>query len=141
MNSHHLNGKGYFLDFIRDTGDTIGGLIVGYQLALQVPSIGLLIIGICLIVLSLILERWDRNAEWHSVLKDDMPEEGVDVIGYNEKWVDDDFNPKGIRMCILMDEGDLIMDPLPGEWLSAKWCPGRDNFVGSSTAPTHWRKI
>lgn len=63
MKTKHLNGKGYFLDFLRDSGDTLGGIIVGAQFAWRVPDLGALLIGIGLIVVSIVLEKWDRTVE------------------------------------------------------------------------------
>jgi len=34
-----------------------------------------------------------------------------EVIGFNPKWVDEDFNPKGLRVCCFTGEF----------WQSAKW--------------------
>lgn len=62
MNTKHNCGKGYFSGFVRDTGDAIGGIVVGYQIALKVPSMGALAIGVCLIVASMVLESFDRKA-------------------------------------------------------------------------------
>lgn len=76
-----------------------------------------------------------------------LPQTGIEVIGYNEKWIDEDFNPDGTRLCFLQDEED-------NTWFSACWCntqdhwqtliSGEDNKVyhpyndNNSDAPTHW---
>lgn len=84
---------------------------------------------------------------WQKV-SEKMPEMGVEVIGYNQGWVDEDFNPNGTRVCFYDDTG----------WYSAKWNNDQDSYdttgcarckcsegsyeVCSScepkTKPTHW---
>lgn len=41
-----------------------------------------------------------------------------EVIGFNPKWVDEDFNPKGLRVCCFTGEF----------WQSAKWCSYHDEY-------------
>ena len=41
---------------------------------------------------------------WQKV-SERMPEMGVEVIGYNRDWVDEDFNPNGTRVCFYDDTG------------------------------------
>ena len=37
--------------------------------------------------------------------KDKKPEVGVEVIAFNPKWIDEDFNPNGTRIGFLSDDG------------------------------------
>lgn len=37
--------------------------------------------------------------------QEQKPPIGVEVIAYNHKWVDEDFNPNGIRIGFLSDDG------------------------------------
>lgn len=84
---------------------------------------------------------------WYKV-SEKMPEMGVEIIGYNQDWVDEDFNPNGTRVCFYDDTG----------WYSAKWSNDQDSYstVGcmrsecsedncefsnsckSKNGPTHW---
>lgn len=61
---------------------------------------------------------------WQKV-SEKMPEMGVEVIGYNQDWVDEDFNPNGTRVCFYDDTG----------WYSAKWNNDQDSYstVGCET--------
>lgn len=86
--------------------------------------------------------------EWNKV-SEKLPEAGVEVIGYSENWIDEDFNPKGTRVCYLDDFG----------WHSAKWDADQDdwNSVGKenpmcsscescelckkNSAPEYWLEI
>lgn len=54
---------------------------------------------------------------WQKV-SEKMPEMGVEVIGYNQDWVDEDFNPNGTRVCFYDDTG----------WYSAKWNNDQDSY-------------
>lgn len=55
----HLNGKGYFLEFIRDFGDMFGGAIIGYQLApCIVVSVPAIIVGSIMIGASLLMRSY-----------------------------------------------------------------------------------
>ena len=51
--------------------------------------------------------KWaDANPyiEWINY-KEEKPSFGVEVIAYHHKWVDEDFNPNGIRVGFLGDDG------------------------------------
>lgn len=64
---------------------------------------------------------------------------GFEVIGFNEKWIDEDFNPNGTRVCVYGDMG----------WMIARWDPSDDFWVTDYTEdeycqsepPTHWMFI
>jgi hypothetical protein len=85
-------------------------------------------------------------AGWISV-KEKLPEAGFEVLLYNEKWICEDFNPKGIRIG--------CRDDLAG-WYSAYWCNYHDeyhtrttdeddkqftDFKAENQIPTHWMEI
>ena len=60
-----------------------------------------------------------------------MPPDCTVVLGYNEKWVDEDFEPEGIRECFYSEA--------MGEWNSAKWDNDQDHWWNDTeTSPTHW---
>ena len=64
---------------------------------------------------------------------DRLPTETVPVLGYNAEWVDGDFNPKGIRECVLYGDGT--------QWMTARWCDTHDCWVTTydhEAIPTHW---
>jgi hypothetical protein len=52
------------------------------------------------------------------------------VLGYNKQWIDEDYEPEGIREAFMQDDGD---------WLSAKWNNSMDCWItDDETKPTHW---
>lgn len=80
-------------------------------------------------------------------LKTEKPEVGQEVLLYNEKWIDEDFNPKGIRIGWFGDSSG---------WTSAYWCNYHDEYHTRDNAddneqftdskaenqvPTHWMPI
>ena len=71
-------------------------------------------------------ERWIPCSER---LPDGIPV----VIGFNPDWIDDDFNPKGVRECALYGDGT--------EWMTARWCDLHDQWHTTyehEAEPTHW---
>ena len=66
---------------------------------------------------------------------------GLEVLGFNPEWIDEDYNKDGICMCWKDDEEN---------WTIAKWCGLHDTYHNriSGTiqqefglivnAPTHW---
>ena len=50
--------------------------------------------------------------------QEQKPPIGVEVIAYNHKWVDEDFNPNGIRIGFLSDDG----------FISAFWWDEQDCY-------------
>ena len=42
--------------------------------------------------------------KWHK-FSEELPPEGVEVIAYNMKWVDNDYNKNGVRVGFLNDGG------------------------------------
>lgn len=55
--------------------------------------------------------------EWNKVLEVEMPF-GEEVIAFNEKWIDEDFNPNGTRVGFLQDDG----------FISATWNNEQDCY-------------
>lgn len=89
-----------------------------------------------------------KQYEWISI-KEKLPEQGIEVLLFNENWKDEDYNTKGIRIGFL--------DGLNG-FISAHWwnyqdcymtiskdeCLGNPHFsekIQNSTEPTHWKNI
>jgi hypothetical protein len=68
---------------------------------------------------------------------EDTPKMGVPVIGYNPDWIDPDFNDRGYRECFTY--GDATVPG--GEWHTAKWVDGADQYETTDEAPTHWFPI
>lgn len=71
-----------------------------------------------------------RDSPWKLVLVE-KPEHCIEVLGYHPDWVDEDFNPDGICLCFLMDEG---------EWTVAKWCGLHDEWHTRLTGVKNWDK-
>jgi len=80
-------------------------------------------------------------------LKDKKPELGVEVLLFNKNWINEDYNPKGIRLGFWDDVS---------EWISTYWCNYHDeyhtrlsseddkhfeDFKGKNQIPTHWIEI
>ncbi len=62
--------------------------------------------------------KWaDEYPYWHKT-SEEAPEEGIEVLGYSENWIDEDFNPNGTRICYFDDFG----------WHSAKWNAEQDKW-------------
>ncbi|MGI9582624.1 hypothetical protein ACR1PO_15620 [Chryseobacterium sp. RRHN12] len=87
----------------------------------------------------------ENNNGWIRV-EDILPEEGFEVICFNEKWIDEDFNPKGVRIGFLNGN----------EWTTAHYWNYQDTYVTISYSdcdeefsdeirenidPTHYRII
>jgi hypothetical protein len=68
--------------------------------------------------------RWVKAEE-------DLPPECTIVWGYSLKWVDEDYNPEGVRECFYNDN----------LWNSAKWCNEQDAWDNDETNPTHWMRL
>lgn len=57
------------------------------------------------------------------------------VDGYHPDWVDEDFNPDGIRECFWTGSED---EP---HWFCAAWLDYQDCYeTVENQPPTHWRK-
>lgn len=45
--------------------------------------------------------QWsDENPNWIKT-EDELPPEGIEVIAFHHKWIDEDFNPNGTRIGFL----------------------------------------
>lgn len=66
--------------------------------------------------------KWaDNNPTSHWIsMKDKKPEEGVEVIAYHHKWVNEDFNPNGTRIGFINGNG---------EFTSAYWWDYQDSYL------------
>lgn len=58
------------------------------------------------------------NSPWISAKDNPIPQ-GPFVIAYNQKWVDEDFNPQGVRIGFQSDDG----------FISAYWWDEQDDFI------------
>jgi hypothetical protein len=67
--------------------------------------------------------KWTKTA-------DALPEFGEILLGYNPDWIDEDFNPTGVRECFTYDDGT--------RWMSARWENDQGGWSTSDEAPTHW---
>lgn len=91
-------------------------------------------------------QRYDENwIKW----KDEKPEQGVEVIAFHRKWIDEDFNPKGTRVGFLngndeftsaywWDEQDCY------EAINRERCEENESFYRchlDNTEPELWRPI
>lgn len=81
---------------------------------------------------------------WKEILKEGIPEEGFEVIGYNKSWINEDYNPEGTCLCFINDD----------DWIVLQWCGYCDEWHTKNTgdsdetlklknqyrieAPTHW---
>ena len=65
---------------------------------------------------------YNLEATWYKY-SETPPPIGVEVIAYNHKWINEDFNPKGTRVGFRTDENDFI---------SAYWWDYQDDYVGIS---------
>lgn len=101
--------------------------------------------------------KWaDEHPYWHKT-SEEMPEFGVEVIAYHEKWIDEDFNPNGTRAGFIQDDGFTS-----ASWNNEQDCyntcrvegddyykgvsgiPGMDDYYKQSVKPnmpTHWMEI
>lgn len=58
---------------------------------------------------------------WIEITKDTIIP-NREVLGYNEKWKNLDFNPDGIRLCYYLTTEE--------EWVSAGWDGCNDTYTG-----------
>ena len=61
-----------------------------------------------------------NNTVWHKYSKECLPPIGVEVIAFNHKWINGDFNPRGIRVGFQCNDGDFI---------SAYWWDYQDDYI------------
>lgn len=59
----------------------------------------------------------------------DLPPECTIVLGFCKEWIDEDYNPEGIRDCFYNDS----------YWCSSFWNNEQDGFdTDWNTNPTYW---
>jgi hypothetical protein len=75
------------------------------------------------------------KGNWYEIDESIKPPDGMIVLGYSPNWVDEDFNPTGVRECFLNE----------GEWNSCKWDNDQDTWWNDETwqqktdgPPTHF---
>ena len=80
--------------------------------------------------------------------KEEKPPFGVEVIAYHHKWVDEDFNPNGIRIGFLSDEGFISAfwwdEQDCYETISKENCESDEDFYENhidNTEPEFWLPI
>jgi hypothetical protein len=88
----------------------------------------------------------EKEEQWINI-KDELPESGIEVLLFNEKWINEDWNPKGMRIGFL--------DDVAG-WVSSYWCNYHDeyhtrttdeddhqfeDFKAENQIPTHWMPL
>lgn len=81
--------------------------------------------------------------------KDKMPEEGIEVIAFHHKWIDDDFNPNGTRVGFVNGNGTFTS----AFWwdnqdcyteINVEKCVENPDFYRShidNTEPEYWRPM
>lgn len=70
-----------------------------------------------------------RNT-WTPVNK--QPPTGIPLLCYHTDWIDEDFNPTGIREGFYNPNGD------PDDWTTAKWNNCSDRYMTFYDTPSHW---
>ena len=80
--------------------------------------------------------------------QEQKPPIGVEVIAYNHKWVDEDFNSKGMRIGFLSDDGFISAfwydEQDCYETISKLHCESNKDFYRShidNTEPEFWTPI
>ena len=51
----------------------------------------------------------DKDIEWIN-FEEEKPITGEEVLAFNKKWIDEDFNPRGIRVGFLGFDGFISAD-------------------------------
>jgi len=79
------------------------------------------------------LAREEKKDGW-SNYGPKYPPLGIEVIAYNESWIDEDYNPKGIRAGF-----QNLSEDEDGEFISARWNNEQDYYMTiEDEKPTHW---
>lgn len=94
--------------------------------------------------------------EWNKVSEVELPF-GEEVIAFNEKWIDEDFNPNGTRVGFMQDDGfisatwnneqdcyDTCYEEGDDYYKSVSGIPGADEYYkqfAKSNMPTHWMEM
>lgn len=94
-----------------------------------------------------IIKKNDEENNWIFIDEDNLPEIGTEFLLKNEKWINEDYNPLGIRLGFRCD--------LMG-WVSSYYCNEHDEYhtrysdednydfelsKGDDQIPTHYKKI
>lgn len=66
---------------------------------------------------------------WHK-FEDEKPKEGKWIIGFHCDWVNEDFNPEGIRIGFLQE--NFASDDCHYDFVSAHWWDYHDDFIAIS---------
>jgi len=68
------------------------------------------------------------KTKWHKY-SEEKPEHGKWVIAYHRLWVDEDFNPEGIRLGFVQDNCAQDASKNPYDFVSAYWWDYQDCFI------------
>ena len=87
--------------------------------------------------------------DWIKYTENFLPPVGEEVIAYNHKWINEDFNPRGFRVGFRNDENDFISaywwDYQDDYIAIAEWkCkdnPGFSKELAENIFPEYWMKI
>ncbi|WP_333661566.1 DUF551 domain-containing protein [Chishuiella changwenlii] len=93
------------------------------------------------------LQGIETNNGWIKI-EDQLPEESIEVLFFNEKWINEDYNPFGTRIGFYNNE-DFITAYY---WnyqdtyitISHNECDDDDGFsdeIKNSIEPTHWKYV
>lgn len=76
------------------------------------------------------------KTEWIDINKQPL-EEGIEVIAYNEKWIDEDSNPNSTRIGFLNGDGNFTSATWNNEQdcYDTCWEDGDDYYKGVSGIP------
>lgn len=95
--------------------------------------------------------------KWYK-MSEIKPGFGVEVLGYNEKWIDEDFCPNGIRVGFIHDDDgftsafwndeqdcyDTCSEEGDDYYKGVSGIPGADEYhkqFAKPNMPTHWMPI
>lgn len=51
----------------------------------------------------IILSKWQEAERWRNA-EEELPPLGEEVLFFHEDWIDEDFNPKGVRIGFRLDD-------------------------------------
>lgn len=72
--------------------------------------------------------------DWN-LFKDIKPNIGEEVLAHSPLWIDEDRNPKGIRVGFLNESEN-------GDFISARWWDYQDTYItDEETKPVFWKEI
>ena len=72
--------------------------------------------------------------EFKELTEDNIPECGVEVLGFSKDWVEGNISPTGIRICFICDDGS---------WDSSKWHNDQGYYFNDEfrSSPTHYCEL